>query len=150
MRIAELIDYRPPRIALSFVLTALALHALLPLQLHPALPVAAAITAAVGFGLMIRAWWLFRLAGTAICPTETSTALITGDVFSISRNPMYLGMILMLFGLALAIGAAPFYLAAIAFSVVMDVVFCPYEERKALLEFGASYDTYRQNVRRWL
>ena len=41
---------------------------------------------------------------------------------------------LMLVGLALAIGAAPFYLAAIAFSVAMDIVFCPYEERKALLE----------------
>lgn len=150
MRIAELVDYRPPRIALSFVVTALALHVLLPLQLHPALPVAATITAIAGFGLMIRAWWLFRLAGTAICPTETSSTLITRDVFSISRNPMYLGMIMMLLALALAIGSAPFYLAAIAFSVVLDIVFCPYEERKALLEFGASYDAYRQKVRRWL
>jgi protein-S-isoprenylcysteine O-methyltransferase Ste14 len=143
------IDYRPPRIAMSLVLVAIAAHAVTSLPLHPALPFAASILGAVGFAIMIRAWWLFRLVGTAICPTATSTSLLTHDVYSISRNPMYLGMILMLFGLALAVGSVPFYVVALVYGVIIDKVFCPYEERKALAEFGDDYAAYTQDVRRW-
>jgi len=144
------VDYRPPRIAMSFVLIAVAAHFMLLLPLHPSLPVAALIFGCAGFALMIRAWWLFKLVNTAICPTETSTTLVTQDVFSISRNPMYLGMSLMLGALALAIGTAPFYIAALGFVAVIDRNFCPYEEQKAVAEFGSGYEVYARRVRRWL
>lgn len=150
MKIDYLVDYRPPRIAMSFALIAVVVHLLMPLTLHPSLPAAASITGLVGFALMIRAWWLFKVAGTAICPTESSTSLVTHDVFSISRNPMYLGIVLMLTSVALHMGTMPFYAAVIGFGVVMNVVFCPYEERKALAEFGDKYETYADRVRRWL
>lgn len=146
----NLIEHRPPRLAMSFVLAAVAAHFLLPLPLHAALPIAASILGLSGFMLMIRAWWLFRVAGTAICPTESSTSLFTHDVFSISRNPMYLGIIVMLAALALAMGSAPFYVAVIGYGVVMDRVFCPYEEQKALAEFGDRYVAYRRTIRRWI
>lgn len=146
----RLIEHRPPRIAMGFVLIAIAAHVLAPLPLHPALPATAIITAAAGFLIMIRAWWLFRIAATAICPTATSTSLLTHDIYSVSRNPMYLGIILMLAALALALGTAPFYLAVTGFAIVMNQVFCPYEERKALAEFGDRYQAYAQSVRRWL
>ncbi|MDH3337954.1 MAG: isoprenylcysteine carboxylmethyltransferase family protein [Gammaproteobacteria bacterium] len=150
MNIDYLIEYRPPRIALTLVLLAIAFHAIIPWQLHPALTAAATLTATVGFSLMIRAWWLFKLAGTAICPSEPSTALVIHDVFSLTRNPMYVGITLMLVALAFAIGSAPFYLAAIGFGIVMNAVFCPYEEQKARAEFGAAYEAYARSVRRWL
>ena len=146
----RLIAFRPPRIALSFVLIAIAAHWLLPLQLHDSRPAAAAAAGLAGFALMIRAWWLFRLADTAICPTAASTTLITRDVFLLSRNPMYLGIALMLTGLALSVGSLPFYVAAVAFFAAMDLVFCPYEEQKAHREFGAEYRAYMHEVRRWL
>lgn len=143
------IEYRPPRIAMSFVLLALAANAFVPLPMHTSLPYAAALTGLIGFSLMIRAWWLFRSVGTAICPTESSTTLVTNGVFSLTRNPMYLGLFLMLLGLAMATGSAPFYLAAVGYGVVMDRVFCPYEEAKAMSEFGDKYLAYRRRVRRW-
>lgn len=99
---------------------------------------------------MIRAWWLFRIANTAICPTETATSLVTHDVFSFSRNPMYLGMSMILAALGLAMGSAPFYAALAGFCLIMDRVFCPYEEQKSQAEFGSSYEDYVQSVRRWL
>jgi protein-S-isoprenylcysteine O-methyltransferase Ste14 len=144
------IEYRPPRIAMSFVLLALAANAFVPLPMHTSLPYAAALTGLIGFWLMIRAWWLFRSVGTAICPTESSTTLVTNGVFSITRNPMYLGLFLMLLGLAMGTGSAPFYVAAAGYGVVMDRVFCPYEERKSVAEFGEDYLDYVRNVRRWL
>ena len=144
------IDYRPPRIAFSFVLIALVISAVLPLPLHASLPLAATLTGVIGFLLMIRGWWLFKRADTAICPTATASALVTRDVFSISRNPMYLGIILMVCALGILTGSAPFYMAATAYWVVMDRAFCPYEEQKSLQEFGEEYAAYARRVRRWL
>ena len=135
---------------MSFVLLALAANAFVPLPMHTSLPLAATLTGAIGFLLMLRAWWLFRLVDTAICPTESATTLVTHGVFAITRNPMYLGLFLMLLGLAMATGSAPFYVAAAGYGVVMDRVFCPYEERKSVAEFGEEYLGYVRKVRRWL
>jgi len=150
INIGDLVEFRPPRIAMSFMLVAVAAHFMLALPLHPTLPAAAAVAGLAGFTLMVRAWGLFKVVDTAICPTATSTSLVTHDVFSISRNPMYLGMSLMFGALAFAMGTAPFYVAAIGYAVVLDRVFCRYEEQKALAEFGEEYATYTRRVRRWL
>lgn len=146
----SLLAFRPPRIALSVVALATLLNLFLPLHLHPRLPLPAALTAALGCGLMLRAWWLFKRVGTAICPTEIATTLLTRDVYALSRNPMYLGILLMFTGLALAAGTAAFYVATLAFAVIIDRVFVPHEERKSLREFGPQYAAYRRRVRRWL
>jgi len=135
---------------MSFVLLALAANAIVPLPMHTSLPFAATLTGTIGFLLMLRAWWLFRLVNTAICPTESATTLVTHGVFAITRNPMYLGIFLMLLGLAMATGSAPFYIAAAGYGVVMDRAFCPYEERKSAAEFGDEYLDYVRKVRRWL
>jgi protein-S-isoprenylcysteine O-methyltransferase Ste14 len=144
------IEYRPPRIALSIILLAAVAHLLMPTTLHHGLPIAAAIVGLSGFGLMLRAWWLFRLANTAICPTDAATTLITNDVYSLTRNPMYLGMLSMLLAPALAMGSATFYVATIIFGWIINSVFCRYEERKSLSEFGEDYRAYSKRVRRWL
>jgi len=144
------IEYRPPRIAMSFVLIALAANAFVPLPMHASLPVAAILTGTIGFLVMLRAWWLFKLVDTAICPTQSATTLVTHDVFSITRNPMYLGLFLMLLGLAMATGSVPFYVAAVGYGVVMDRAFCPHEEAKSATEFGQEYLDYVRRVRRWL
>ena len=145
-----LIDYKPPRIAMGLVILAALVNAALPLPVHTRLPLAAALTALLGFTIMIRAWWLFRRVNTAICPTAAATSLVTHDVFSITRNPMYLGIFLMLLALAMASGSATFYGAAIAYFILMDRFFCLYEEQKSQAEFGDDYIAYAQRVRRWL
>lgn len=148
----RIIDLRPPRIAASLVLVAGLVHYLVPAQeiVLPSSSIAAGMAAVTGFATMLRAWWLFRLRGTAICPTATTTALITDDVFALSRNPMYLGMLIMLLALAINFGTLPFYVAAIAFFVILNFAFCPFEEQKLALGFGSTYTSYRNRVRRWL
>lgn len=145
-----IINYKPPRIALGLVLSAGLAHILAPISLHANLPAAAVLLALGGFSLMLRGWWLFREAGTAICPTAGSTTLITHDVYAVTRNPMYLGILLMLVAVATATGGVVFYVAALLFAVTIDRVFCPYEELKAVSEFGDDYLQYKQTVRRWL
>jgi protein-S-isoprenylcysteine O-methyltransferase Ste14 len=126
------------------------LHVLRPVVLHQPLPVIATVVGTGGFLLMIRAWWLFRNAGTAVCPTARSTVLITSDVYRLTRNPMYLGITLMIAAPGMATGSLSFYLAAAAFAVVIDRLYCPHEEHKALGEFGHRYRAYKKSVRRWL
>jgi protein-S-isoprenylcysteine O-methyltransferase Ste14 len=144
------IEYRPPRIAMSIIVLAAVVNLILPLSLHAPLPAAASITAIAGFALMLRAWWLFKAALTAICPTDTATTLITDDVYAISRNPMYLGMLMMLVAPAMWTGRAAFYVGALLFGVIIDRVFVGHEERKSLLEFGDDYAAYTKRIRRWL
>ena len=148
----RILAHRPPRIAMLFVVLATVVDWLLGRTVPPlASSATAAITvAAAGCLLMIRAWWLFRVAGTAICPTETARKLITADVFRWTRNPMYLGMVLMMIGLALYTGSLFHYAAAIAFFGIVDHSFCPYEEQRLAQTFAADYSRYASKTRRWL
>ena len=151
MRI-RIIDYRPPKIAQFFVLVAALLNWTTPLgefQVYSS-RVFGAILGTIGFGVMMGAWWQFKKRDTAICPLEKTDSLITSGLFRISRNPMYAGMIAMLSALAIFFGTIPFYLAALAYFLVINGVFCPYEENKLTESFGDTYSSYKNDVRRWL
>ena len=148
----RMLTFKPPRIALSLLLVAGVLHIAMP-AFWPDLPasgVGGFLLGVLGFGVMLRAWWLFRIRETAICPTAATTVLITSDVYRLTRNPMYLGILLMLLGAALAAGSLPCYVAALAFFLIIDFVFCPYEESRLATSFGSEYAGYRRAVRRWL
>jgi len=140
---------RPPRIAMTLVAVAALVQLLVPLNTLPSVPLTAALVGSLGFAIMLRAWWLFRIEKTAICPTARTTTLITRDVYALTRNPMYLGMVMMLGAIALLAGALPYYAAAIAFFLLLNVVFCPYEEQKLRTGFD-EYAAYASRVRRWL
>lgn len=149
---ARFIDYRPPRIAQLFVLTAVVLHWATPMsRLHVYSNHPLGVTLGMGgFVIMMWGWWLFKKEDTAICPTAKSEHLVTTGIYRLTRNPMYLGVVAMLLGIAVFVGTVPFYLAAVAFFAVINRVFCPYEENKLGETFGASYLSYKQIVRRWI
>lgn len=105
---------------------------------------------AAGFGVMIQAWWQFKQARVAICPTDKTDRLITDGIYRLSRNPMYLGMVSMLTGIALWSGSLPFYAAAATYFIILDRVFSPYEEAKLGAAFADRYADYAARVRRWI
>ena len=105
---------------------------------------------ALGLGLMAAAAWLFRRHRTNIHPFGKPDVLITDGVFRLSRNPIYLGLTLILTGIAFqlnVLAALPF---AAVFLVVADRWYIPIEEQLAEAAFGVDFDAYRQRVRRWL
>jgi protein-S-isoprenylcysteine O-methyltransferase Ste14 len=148
----RILQYRPPRIAMTLLVAASLLQLALPdtWAVIIAAPVGGIAIGALGFGIMLRAWWLFRVHQTAICPTAVTTMLITSDVYRLTRNPMYLGVVLILLGVAIGTGGLLFYIAALAFFLIIDFAFCPYEEGKLEQGFGAAFMAYRERVRRWL
>jgi protein-S-isoprenylcysteine O-methyltransferase Ste14 len=62
---------------------------------------------------------------------------------------MYLGVTSMLLAVATFVGTFPFYLATTAYFLVLNNVFCPYEETRLAEAFGDTYITYKIKVRRW-
>ncbi len=110
----------------------------------------AVCTAVAGFAIMMWAWWLFQKAETAICPTEYSSALVTSGIYRVTRHPMYLGMVMMMTGATLWFGTLPYYLATVVFFLVINQVFCPFEEKKLDETFCKEYLSYRRKVRRWV
>jgi protein-S-isoprenylcysteine O-methyltransferase Ste14 len=63
---------------------------------------------------------------------------------------MYLGMILILLGIALVAGSWLAYAVAGVYALILNHVFCPYEERKLRDQYEERYVSYAARVRRWL
>jgi protein-S-isoprenylcysteine O-methyltransferase Ste14 len=112
----------------------------------------AVLVASVGFSLDVVSILRFLAARTTVNPLTPgkSERLVTDGLYRHTRNPMYVGLLLILCGLALYLGN-PVALAAPAVFVAYITRFqiIP-EERMLAAKFGADYDDYRAAVRRWL
>jgi protein-S-isoprenylcysteine O-methyltransferase Ste14 len=100
----------PPFWALAFILIAVGASYLMGWPRVPGLPLVwpGVVLIALGIGLSMTAAMLFRREGTAINPTSPANQkLVTSGPFKLTRNPMYLGLVLVTLGIALWIGAWP-------------------------------------------
>ena len=106
---------------------------------------------AVAFIAPVWAFVLFRREGTEIDPSSpTNRKLITSGPFQFTRNPMYLGLVILTLGVALWVGAWPMFIAPVAIFATANWVHIPFEEAKMRRQFGATYDGYVERVRRWV
>lgn len=109
------------------------------------------IVIAGALALVFGAMPQFRLARTQLLPNSpTNNALVTGGIFAITRNPMYLGMTLFTLGAALWFGRPLMLLAPVLMFAVANWVFIPFEEAKMRRQFGEQFDAYCRRVRRWI
>ncbi len=93
---------------------------------------------------------LFRKSGTTVRPLEESITLVTTGLYRFSRNPMYLGFVLILIGVAVLCGSlTPFFVAAL-FAALMDREFIALEEKMLARKFGAAWQEYQAKTRRWI
>ena len=104
----------------------------------------------IGAVMSITAATAFRRAGTPVVPFEPSTTLVTGGWFRMTRNPMYLGLTLILFGVALIDGTVGAFLPLPVFVAILHFRFVRAEERFLEGIFGEQYRLYRTQVRRWI
>jgi protein-S-isoprenylcysteine O-methyltransferase Ste14 len=97
--------------------------------------------------------WSFRrfwASGTSIVPIRPTTKLVTEGPYRLTRNPMYLGLLLLYIGVGCWFGLVwPLLLAPIVVWV-MSVSVIGREERYLTRKFGDEYGQYRAHVRRWL
>lgn len=128
------------------------LHFLVPVSIVVQYPwtLLGIVPFAAGIILNLLADSAFKQAQTTVKPFEVSTALITNGVFLISRHPMYLGMVLILFGLAVFMGTFTPLIIIVIFAILMEMFFVRTEERMLEQQFGPIWDSYRNKVRKWI
>lgn len=148
---------RIPPLALTVLLVALmwAVARAWP-QLSFALPwlrLFAAALAILGLLTCLLCVTSFRRAGTTVDPRrpDGTSALVARGIYRYSRNPMYLGMLLVIVAWGLYLGQ-PLALACgpVAFVLYLGRVQIAAEERALEAKFGDEYRAYARAVRRWI
>ena len=142
----------PPRIALIAMVAMLILHITLPLAIIVPAPFSytGAVLVAAGVAIVVWSRRAFQAAVTPIKPFTESTALIRHGLYRWSRNPMYVGAVLLVSGVALLLGSVSPLLVVTAFFVILQEGFIRHEEQLMEQRFGEEYRNYRRSVRRWL
>lgn len=103
-----------------------------------------------GLVLTVRHARLFERLGTNIMTFNDPDQLVLSGAYRWTRNPMYLGFLLMLIGVALILAAPVAFLGPIAFFLAADRWYIPFEERRLTATFDADYAHYQRSVRRWI
>lgn len=117
-----------------------------------ALRVLGGILAAAGAGVAGAGVVAFRRQRTTVDPRypERATALVAAGIYRWTRNPMYLGFTSVALGAAAALGSPMALLGPGLLAVYLDRIQIPAEEHALLARFGASFESYRRTVRRWI
>ena len=105
-----------------------------------------------GFASALSAILLFRKKQTTVDPMkpEESTSLVTSGIFSYTRNPMYLGLFIVITSTVIFFGAW-FGIIILCFFVWYINTFQIIPEEEAMQKlFGKKFEEYSQNVRRWI
>jgi protein-S-isoprenylcysteine O-methyltransferase Ste14 len=114
------------------------------------------VVSGVLFALAILVAWSgirsFARVRTSFDPhhPENANTLVTGGIFRLSRNPMYLSMVLGLLAWAARLGRVWLVLGPVAFVLYVTRFQIRPEERALAEKFGAEYERYRRRTRRWL
>jgi protein-S-isoprenylcysteine O-methyltransferase Ste14 len=103
-----------------------------------------------GLAITVIATGGFRRAKTGIVPFSKSTALVTDGIYRFTRNPMYLGMAVLLAGLALKLGSLGAWIPIPVFIAILQRQFIRNEEIFLTAIYGDAFRAYQEKVRRWL
>jgi len=108
--------------------------------------------AVVGFVVCAAGVAVFRMRGTSFHPRQPHRAreVVSDGIYAYTRNPMYLGLAMMLAGEAVGL-AHPVAIVLVALYVLyLDRLQIVPEERALRAKFGPAFDAYAARVRRWL
>jgi len=145
----------PPVVLVAFVAVGMwALSRISPdfLIAIPAAGWVASGIALVGMAIAVLGVLAFRTAGTTVDPRvpDQSESLVVSGIYRYSRNPMYLGFLMVLCAWGLWLGNVPALLFLPAFVLYMNRFQIAPEERFMREKFGDAFTRYCTGVRRWL
>ncbi len=133
-------------VAIQFVVPFLLAHGILRLALIPA----GFALIAIGIGVIVSARHEFSHYRQPTDPGQPTNRLIRTGVFSISRNPLYLGGAVVFLGIALILNMVWALLALLVSLVLCHILLITPEERYLAAKIGEEYEEYRATVHRWL
>jgi protein-S-isoprenylcysteine O-methyltransferase Ste14 len=143
----------PAILTLGFIILGILLGKFIPI--FPALaatPLRLAGLPIVLVGLLIGFSGFFAIlrANTTLNPHGTVTTVVTSGAYRFTRNPMYLGFLLMVIGFPLSYGSLWGLILVPFFIVTMNRLVIEKEEAYLEKKFGEPYTSFKRRVRRWL
>lgn len=108
--------------------------------------------AAVGVSVAVAGVVSFRTAKTTVNPLkpETASSLVVFGIYQVTRNPMYLGALIVLIGWATFLTNALAFVVAILFVLYLNRFQIIPEEKALIARFGPEFAAYCAKVRRWI
>ena len=141
----------PPLLAGALLIAGLLLH--LAFGQHRVFPFhqfVGVLLVAAGTGLSSYAAALFAARDTTKNPYGKPAAFVTAPPYTLTRNPMYIGLTGVLLGFAAFFGSPIMVLAPIIFAFVIDQIVIPQEEQTMARIHGEQYQDYKNRIPRWL
>jgi protein-S-isoprenylcysteine O-methyltransferase Ste14 len=149
---ARMYKYVPGSTLGASIITAIVLHYLFPIATMIPFPYNLLGLVIVGLGVYL-AFQSVRLLishNTTFEAGGNPSSLVTRRPYSYSRNPIYLGFLLIALGTATSLSSLSAFIAPIIFFLVVNTVIIPFEENRLQKNFGIEYEKYKASVRRWL
>lgn len=103
-----------------------------------------------GISLVFVSFRFMRKMKTTFIPDGTPEVLISSGPFKFSRNPIYLGMLTILVGLAFLMSSLSAIIIAIVFGTIINFTWIAHEEKKLHELFSEDWENYSSKVRRWI
>jgi len=142
----------PPLILFGFLGVGLVLHLVAPINFFPGSFQPGLGLPLVGMGILLLLWATQTLlrADTDVRFRRPTKVLVVRDPYRFSRNPIYLGLMLVYLGITVSVNALwPLLLLPVVFMVIQRGVI--YREERYLQEkFGEDFSGYKRKVRRWI
>lgn len=119
-----------------------------PLQFHH---YAGAIIFIIGLAIMLSCIISFAVKGRGtLSPVDPTKQLVVSGLYKFSRNPMYVGVMLMLIGEAVFTQSVSLSVYSLFIFLFFHLFILIHEEPQLKRVFGEDYIAYRQKVRRWI
>jgi protein-S-isoprenylcysteine O-methyltransferase Ste14 len=146
---------KPPILFIGALALGCLLTLLIPIGPGLASPNALALTVglifvAIGLALAVFSARAFRFAGTAVVPGQPATALVTVGPYKVTRNPIYIGSVLVYFGLSIVLTSVWILFLLIPVLMILQTGIVKPEEAYLEQKFGDAYRQYKARVPRWL
>ena len=103
-----------------------------------------------GISLVFVSFRFMRKMKTTFIPDGTPEVLISSGPFKFSRNPIYLGMLTILVGLAFLMSSLSAIIIAIVFGTIINFTWIAHEEKKLHELFSEDWENYSSKVKRWI
>jgi protein-S-isoprenylcysteine O-methyltransferase Ste14 len=149
---ARMYKYVPGSTLAASIIIAVVLHYFFPVTTIIPFPYNLLGLLIVGLGVYL-AFQSVRLLishNTTFEAGGNPSSLVTRRPYSYSRNPIYLGFLLIALGTATILSSLSAFIAPVIFFLVVNTIIIPFEENKLQKNFGIEYEKYKASVRRWL
>ena len=103
-----------------------------------------------GISLVFVSFRFMRKMKTTFIPDGTPEVLISSGPFKFSRNPIYLGMLTILVGLAFLMSSLSAIIIAFVFGIIINFTWIAHEEKKLHELFSEDWENYSSKVRMWI